>query len=119
MSDTDTDTEMEEGPIEERLRQAIDEYREVANDDYGYEDGLQIIVDERRDTLQDLVVEAEETNPAAGTELSILIGEANELLEETPQGGKRRRRKTKKSKGKSKKSKSKKSKARKTRRRLL
>jgi hypothetical protein len=115
-------SETEEAPIEERLRDAMEEYREVKDEELEYGDDLQIIVDERKDALQDVVVEAEGLEPAAGTELAILLAEANEMLEET-QGGKRRRRKTKKSKGKSKKSKSKskksKSKTRKTRRRLL
>jgi hypothetical protein len=111
-------SETEAAPIEERLREAMEEYREVKDEELDYGDDLQIIVDERKDALQDVVLEAEETNPAAGSELAILLAEANEMLEET-QGGKRRRRKTKKSKGKSKKSKSKKSKTRKTRRRLL
>jgi hypothetical protein len=111
-------SETEEAPIEERLRDAMEEYREVKDEEFGYEDGLAGLVEERKDALQDVVVEAEGLEPAAGTALSMLLAEANEMLEET-QGGKRRRRKTKKSKGKSKKSKSKKSKTRKTRRRLL
>jgi hypothetical protein len=114
-------SETEEAPIEERLRDAMEEYREVKDEEFGYEDGLAGLVEERKDALQDVVVEAEGLEPAAGTELSMLLAEANEMLEET-QGGKRRRRKSrkaKKSKGKSKKSKSKSKKSRKTRRRLL
>lgn len=120
MSETGTESGSESGSeelsLEEQLREAIDNYRELKDEDFGYEDGLQMFVDEAQDKLSDLVLQIEATNPPAGTELSVLLGEAIELLEEDTQGGKRRRRKTKKSK-KSKKTKKSKTKARKTRRR--
>lgn len=120
MSETGSESGSEELSIEEQLREAIDNYRELKDEDFGYEDGLQMFVDEAHDTLSDLVLQIEPTNPPAGTELYILLQEAIELLEEDTQGGKRRRRNTKKSKkGKTKKNKSKKTKARKTRRRRL
>lgn len=97
MSDT------EEGSIEERLREAIEEFKNLKDQDLGDKDALGDFLEKAKDTLQDLVVEAEET------ELVKLFKEAEELLEGA-QGGKRRRN------GKTKKNKSR---ARKTRRRLL
>lgn len=134
----------EEQPLEERLEEAMNAYREFMDteeapneDDYDlnddeqhdeFEELLAMWDDEFRtltDALEEALEEARETNPPDDSNLGLLIIEGEALLnrdEPTPeQHAGRKSKKSKSKKGKTKKSKSKKSKkkARKTRRRRL
>lgn len=134
----------EEQPLEERLEEAMNAYREFMDteeapneDDYDlnddeqhdeFEELLAMWDDEFRtltDALEEALEEARETNPPDDSNLGLLIIEGEALLnrdEPIPeQRAGRKSKKSKSKKGKTKKSKSKKSKkkARKTRRRRL
>lgn len=134
----------EEQPLEERLEEAMNAYREFMEEEAPNEDDYDLNDDEQHDEFEELMAmwddefrtltdaleealeEARATNSPDDSNLGLLIIEGEALLnrdEPIPeQHAGRKSKKSKSKKGKTKKSKSKKSKkgkARKTRRRLV